>query len=131
MKEKVIGFGALALLVVVGLISGTNTSPNPEQSRTNPAPTVSQAVTEEESNQALDAEVDVPVETETAPVIETQEYEPQQPAPGSNCDSNYEPCVPNVSYDLDCSDISFSVTVVGSDPHRFDRDNDGYGCESN
>ncbi len=52
------------------------------------------------------------------------------PAPASNCDPNYTPCVPNVSYDLDCPDIGFMVSVIGSDPHRFDRDNDGYGCES-
>jgi len=51
-------------------------------------------------------------------------------APKSSCDPNYTPCVPNVSYDLDCPDIGFSVTVIGSDPHRFDRDGDGYGCES-
>jgi resuscitation-promoting factor RpfB len=47
----------------------------------------------------------------------------------SNCDPNYTPCVPNVSYDLDCGDIGFTVSVIGNDPHRFDRDNDGYGCE--
>lgn len=52
------------------------------------------------------------------------------PAPRSNCDPNYTPCVPNVSYDLDCADIGFSVRVIGSDPHRFDGDDDGYGCES-
>jgi hypothetical protein len=52
------------------------------------------------------------------------------PKPPSNCDPNYVPCVPNVSYDLDCPDIGFQVTVVGSDHHRFDRDGDGYGCES-
>lgn len=51
-------------------------------------------------------------------------------APVSNCDPNYNPCVPNVSYDLDCGDIGFSVTVVGVDTNGFDRDNDGYGCES-
>lgn len=49
----------------------------------------------------------------------------------SDCDTNYTPCVPNVSYDLDCGDISFSVRVVGNDHHRFDREGDGYGCESN
>jgi hypothetical protein len=48
----------------------------------------------------------------------------------SNCDPNYSPCVPNVSYDLDCPDIGFSVRVTGYDKHRFDRDGDGYGCES-
>lgn len=52
------------------------------------------------------------------------------PAPSSNCDPNYTPCVPNVSYDLNCPDIGFMVRVIGSDPHRFDRDKDGYGCES-
>ena len=51
---------------------------------------------------------------------------------GSNCDPNYSGgCVPLVSYDLDCPDISFSVKVIGSDPHGFDRDRDGIGCESN
>lgn len=47
------------------------------------------------------------------------------------CDSNYAGgCVPIVNYDLDCKDIGFMVTVVGYDHHRFDRDRDGYGCES-
>lgn len=50
--------------------------------------------------------------------------------PRNNCDPNYSPCVPLVSYDLDCPDIGFSVRVVGSDPHRFDREGDGYGCEA-
>jgi hypothetical protein len=35
-----------------------------------------------------------------------------------------------VSYDSDCGDIGFSVTVIGSDPHGFDREGDGLGCES-
>lgn len=48
----------------------------------------------------------------------------------SNCDTNYSPCVPKSSYDLDCADIGFSVVVKGSDPHGFDGDGDGYGCES-
>lgn len=49
---------------------------------------------------------------------------------GSGCDPNYSgSCVPNVSYDLDCDDISGSVNVVGSDPHGFDGDGDGSGCE--
>lgn len=53
-----------------------------------------------------------------------------KPKVSANCDSNYSPCVPNVSYDLDCPDIGFSVTVIGYDVHNFDRDSDGYGCES-
>lgn len=54
-----------------------------------------------------------------------------QPSASNNCDPNYTPCIPNVSYDLDCGDISTSVQVIGTDKHRFDRDGDGIGCESN
>lgn len=51
-------------------------------------------------------------------------------ATDDDCDPNYAGgCVPNVSYDLDCPDIGFTVTVVGVDRHRFDRDKDGVGCE--
>lgn len=51
---------------------------------------------------------------------------------GGNCDPNFQgTCVPSVAYDLDCSDISGSVTVVGEDEHAFDGDGNGYGCESN
>lgn len=51
---------------------------------------------------------------------------------GGKCDPNYKgTCVPVVSYDLDCSDISGSVQVVGEDKHGFDADGNGYGCESN
>ena len=55
---------------------------------------------------------------------------PQPLTGGSGCDSNYSgTCVPQVSYDLNCDDIGGSVTVVGSDPHGFDGDGDGSGCE--
>lgn len=53
------------------------------------------------------------------------------PSVSSSCDVNYEPCVQVSSADLDCRDISTSVRVVGVDVYRFDRDGDGYGCESN
>lgn len=50
---------------------------------------------------------------------------------GPACDPNYTPCVPNVSYNLNCPDIGFSVRVIGYDRQGFDgNDNDGYGCES-
>lgn len=73
-------------------------------------------------------------EVTTAPIDEVTSvgtYVVPTPRPvANNCDSNYSPCVPNVSYDLDCGDVGFSVRVLGSDPHGFDRDRDGYGCES-
>lgn len=57
------------------------------------------------------------------------EPQPSQ-APTSSCNPNYNPCVPNVSYDLDCPDIGQRVTVTGYDQYRLDADHDGIGCES-
>lgn len=56
--------------------------------------------------------------------------EPQAPAAG-NCSPSYpNVCIPG-GPDLDCKDIPYRrFRVVGSDPHRFDNDNDGIGCES-
>lgn len=48
---------------------------------------------------------------------------------GSGCDPNYSGCVPDVDYDLDCADVDGPLTVLGADPHGFDRDGDGQACE--
>jgi hypothetical protein len=51
--------------------------------------------------------------------------------PKPKCDPNYTGyCVPNVSYDLNCSDIKHRVKVVGYDDDHFDADHDRIGCES-
>lgn len=49
-----------------------------------------------------------------------------------NCDPSYPTvCIPPPPPDLDCGDISYRrFTVLPPDPHRFDRDHDGIGCES-
>jgi len=40
-------------------------------------------------------------------------------------------CIPAYPPDLDCGEILFAnFRVVEQDPHGFDRDNDGIGCES-
>lgn len=40
-------------------------------------------------------------------------------------------CIPPPPPDLDCSEIDErSFEVRGADPHRFDSDHDGIGCES-
>jgi hypothetical protein len=51
---------------------------------------------------------------------------------GSNCDPSYPTvCIPSPPPDLDCGDIAYSnFQVVGADPHGFDGDNDGIGCET-
>jgi len=48
------------------------------------------------------------------------------------CDESYpDVCIPPYPPDLDCGEIGYSnFKVIGNDPHGFDRDNDGIGCES-
>lgn len=50
----------------------------------------------------------------------------------NNCDHSYPDfCIPTSPPDLDCGDISQKrFTVLQPDPHRFDGDKDGIGCES-
>lgn len=54
------------------------------------------------------------------------------PAPKANCDPSYpDVCIPPGPPDLNCPDVSYTdFRVVGDDPHGFDRDGDGIGCES-
>ena len=68
----------------------------------------------------------------------------QVPAPGfedvpemiveseNNCDPSYpDVCIPAFPPDLDCGEIQFAnFKVLPPDPHRFDGDKDGIGCES-
>ena len=57
---------------------------------------------------------------------------PPPPPPSGNCHPSYPTvCIPPPPPDLDCGEIPYRrFTVVGSDPHGFDGDNDGIGCES-
>jgi hypothetical protein len=49
-----------------------------------------------------------------------------------NCDSSYpDVCIASPPPDLDCGDVPYdNIRVVGNDPHAFDREGDGIGCES-
>jgi hypothetical protein len=62
----------------------------------------------------------------------TRRPRPTTTRPPSNCHQSYPDfCIPPPPPDLDCADIGVEdFTVQGSDPHRFDADNDGVGCES-
>jgi Excalibur calcium-binding domain len=57
---------------------------------------------------------------------------PQSSTAQRNCDRSYpDVCIPSPPPDLDCGQISHqNFSVVGADPHRFDGDNDGIGCEA-
>jgi len=53
------------------------------------------------------------------------------PSAGARCDPSYpDVCIPPPPPDLDCKDVPHKgFRVVGADPHRFDGDRDGIGCE--
>jgi micrococcal nuclease len=57
---------------------------------------------------------------------------PTQQPPSSNCSPSYpDVCIPPPPPDLDCGDIPYRrFRVLSPDPHHFDRDHNGIGCES-
>lgn len=98
-------------------------TPTPPEPASSPTASPSEAATEEP---------DTDSRTVVSPKPnKSKKPKPASQEPASKCDPNYAgACVPIVSWDLDCADIGASVTVVGSDIHRFDADGDGAGCES-
>lgn len=56
---------------------------------------------------------------------------PPTTAPRANCDPSYpDVCIPPPPPDLDCKDVGYKrFRVLPPDPHRFDSDKDGIGCE--
>jgi micrococcal nuclease len=69
------------------------------------------------------------------PATTAQKWASPGAAPGTSggkrCDSAYPSvCIASPPPDLDCADLSFRrFRVVTPDPHRFDGDHDGVGCE--
>ncbi len=57
---------------------------------------------------------------------------PPPPPPQEDCDPAYpDVCIPSPPPDLDCGDISYrNFRVFPPDPHHFDGDDDGIGCET-
>jgi micrococcal nuclease len=54
-----------------------------------------------------------------------------KPKPGGRCDPSYPTvCIPPPPPDLDCADVPYTnFKVVGADPHHFDGNHNGVGCE--
>ncbi len=86
------------------------------------------------SEPATDSQTSMPVTPdESASSIDSESSsDNQEKSSGNNCDPSYPDfCIASPPPDLNCADISQKrFTVSGSDPHGFDRDNDGVGCES-
>lgn len=92
--------------------------------------------------------IQYPPDTFMTPILETAQAEAQAagrgiwgaggvcttppPPPPSGCDPTYPTvCIPSPPPDLDCADISArNFTVLPPDPHNFDGDSDGIGCET-
>jgi micrococcal nuclease len=70
---------------------------------------------------------------EAKPQPEPEQVAKPTPAPAqrAGCDPSYPGvCIP-AGPDLDCPQVAFDdFDVVGDDPHRFDADRDGIGCDS-
>jgi micrococcal nuclease len=78
----------------------------------------------------------VPTTQTTTTTTTTMTTPPTSTTTGSNCAPSYpDVCIPPPPPDLDCGQISYKrfrviYTVPNPDPHRFDGDRDGVGCES-
>lgn len=72
-------------------------------------------------------------ETKTQELKQQIQKESQTPPPTNEnqCDPSYpDVCIPPYPPDLDCGDIPYkNFRVLPPDPHRFDGDKDGIGCE--
>jgi micrococcal nuclease len=55
-----------------------------------------------------------------------------EPSPPATCDASYPTvCIRPPPPDLDCKDVPYkNFRVLQPDPHRFDGNRDGFGCES-
>jgi micrococcal nuclease len=68
---------------------------------------------------------------ETAPERPPEQVVITDPASAFGCEPSYpDVCIPPSPPDLDCGDVAYGdFTVYPPDPHRFDGDYDGVGCE--
>jgi len=120
MKIVLIG---IAILIIGGLFVlqdfGSQTTSDPVQKQPISQPTQSQQVP---SQPTQSQQVQSPPSSQPS---QTQQV--QQP----KCDPSYPAiCIPPYPPDLDCGEIQYSnFRVVPPDPHGFDRDRDGTGCE--
>jgi micrococcal nuclease len=72
-----------------------------------------------------------PDPVETAPEPPPEQVVISDPASAFGCEPSYpDVCIPPSPPDLDCGDVAYGgFTVFPPDPHRFDGDYDGVGCE--
>ena len=135
-KAAKVAISAAAVLVVFGVFVGVGTNQQAEE-RTEYKRTLEESVsskstssessaTGEQTNYQKTLEESVSSESSSPP------QPPVQPTPKeNNCDPSYPTvCIPPYPPDLNCKDIPYSnFQVFQPDPHEFDADKDGIGCE--
>lgn len=101
-------------------------APDPVPPISTVSPTVTRTSIVGETAIPTNTPTNAPTATSTTVPIAT----PTQASPA--CDPSYpDVCIAPPPPDLNCSDIPYRrFRVFPPDPHRFDQDNDGIGCES-
>lgn len=72
-----------------------------------------------------------PLPTQPAPTQAPESTQAPTIAPVANCDPSYpDVCIPPPPPDLNCNDVPYkNFRVLPPDPHKFDKNKDGIGCE--
>lgn len=142
-KGPALGVTAFIVLIV-GIVVASGGSDNDTEGR-EPTPTATTA-TPTSLPSVIPTEISTPESTPTlSPTPDsTPTPEPTQPPaptppppleptppPQANCDPSYPDfCIPPPPPALDCGELVFrNFTVLPPDPHGFDGDKDGIGCE--
>ncbi len=127
--------GAFVALLIISPLLGDSAGTSDAASDTTAvvettAPTTTAAPTTTEAPTTTAAPTTTEAPTTTAAPTTTQA--PTTTAAPANCHSSYPDfCIPPPPPDLNCPDISQkNFTVLQPDPHGFDGNKDGYGCES-
>jgi hypothetical protein len=86
--------------------------------------------TETETGQAWDSAAS-PAESSAHPTVISEPTTVRETGPADPTEESADPHAYPAwnGVDLDCPDVGRRVRVTGSDPHRLDRDGDGWGCE--
>ena len=136
-KAAKVAISAAAVLVVFGVFVGVGTHQQTEQ-RTDYKRTLEESVSSKStSSESSATEEQTNYQKTLEESVSSESSSPSQPAPvqptqEKNCDKSYPTvCIHPYPPDLNCKDIPYSnFQVFQPDPHGFDADKDGIGCES-
>lgn len=125
MKQLTFVVAVLALIGSWAVLSRVAAGPELDQSTKGYMPLIVRPPRATNTPTATVASAPTATATATVTATVTQTNVP------ANCHPSYPGvCIPPPPPDLNCGDITFRrFTVIGSDPHNFDTDGDGIGCE--